>query len=224
MKNTSILIPIILIGCLVALGYLFFRAFQTADDDRLRTNRQIVLDERDYTDEPTPEDLGTRADYEETTPPPAESTDRPADRNAVRGESGDGFDELTPAERDAARRAFEERQRQLREDADVADEEEAAAAQDEPATTSPPASPRRTEPSGSGRYLVIAGSFRQEANARDRVTKLKEAGFADTRIEPFNRGTYAVALAGQSDSYNTANALAQRVRAAGFEVEVMRRR
>lgn len=232
MKNTSILIPIILIGCLAALGFLFFRAFQNVEDDRLRTNRQIVLDEADYTDEAPPVNPGVRTDYDEATTDTlpgtvyrTNSNDRPVRTEDVRAEAGDGFRELTAAERAAARSAFEARQGNdvttaARTGARERDPEEDITYPDEK-----PTSPARIdEPSGNGRYLVIAGSFRQRENAGERVAALRKAGFTATRSEPFNRGTYAVALAGQSDSYRTATKLADRIKAAGFEAEVLRRR
>ncbi|MEO0732311.1 MAG: SPOR domain-containing protein, partial [Bacteroidota bacterium] len=90
-----------------------------------------------------------------------------------------------------------------------------------PAATTPVAA---TTYATDGRYLVIAGSFRQLSGARARVAALKAAGFADTRLERFNRGTFAVALAGQEDRYSEANRLAARIRDKGFEARVMRRR
>lgn len=76
----------------------------------------------------------------------------------------------------------------------------------------------------AGRYLVIAGTFRQQINARTRVRDLKKAGFAETGLEIFDRGTYAVALVDRSDSYAEAAELAGRVRSAGFEADVYRQR
>jgi len=43
-------------------------------------------------------------------------------------------------------------------------------------------------------------------------------------MERFNKGTFAVALAGQSNRYSEANRLAGKLRDAGFEARVMRRR
>lgn len=78
--------------------------------------------------------------------------------------------------------------------------------------------------SGGGDFFVIAGTFRQEINARTRVRSLQNAGFRDTSLEIFDRGTYAVALVDHTDSYGEAEDLARRVRKAGFEVEVYRKR
>lgn len=210
MKNTSIVIPIILIICLSALGFLFYKALQTVEEDRPSGNNSIVLNQADYADEPTPEDVGATTDYEAIAPPPAptkETNDDPP-TNALT--------EMTEEEKRAAQRE------ELAEAARLAREEEArrtADANDESAET-----PVATEPAGTGRYLVIAGSFRQRSGAEVRVAKLRKAGFKDTSLERFNRGTFAVALAGQSDRYSEATKLASKIREAGFEAEVMRRR
>ncbi len=77
---------------------------------------------------------------------------------------------------------------------------------------------------GEGRYFVIAGTFRQVINARTRVRDLRQAGFGSTEMSDFDRGTYAVALVGRSEDYDEASALAERVRTAGFEAKVYRKR
>jgi cell division septation protein DedD len=211
MKNTSILIPIILIGCLAALGFLFYKALQTVEEDRGRGNNSIVLNEADYAAEPTPTDLGATTDYDA-----AEATADTTDEGAK-----DGI-----LARQEARERREEEDRLAEAAARARREEDDRIDSDTPATTSTasPGFDTATEPSGSGRYLVIAGSFRQSANAAQRVTALRRAGFTDTRMEKFNKGTFAVALAGQSDRFSEAERLAGKLIAAGFEAKVMRRR
>jgi len=207
MKNTSILIPIILIGCLAALGFLFYTALQTVDEDRGRGNNPIVLNEADYAAEPTPTDVGATTDYDAVAAVPDEEVDILV-KQAAREKS----------EEEARLAAAAERARQ---------EEADRIKTDTPPATTTATSPdfdKATEPSGSGRYLVIAGSFRQRANASLRVSALRQAGFTDTRLEKFNRGTYAVALAGQSNRYSEAEQLAGKIVSAGFEAKVMRRR
>ena len=61
-------------------------------------------------------------------------------------------------------------------------------------------------------------------NARRRVSDLMEAGFTRTEMKNFDRGTYAVALVNRSPEYAAAREIADRVRAAGFEATVYRRR
>lgn len=93
----------------------------------------------------------------------------------------------------------------------------------ERSATAPSASATTSAPAG-GRYLVIAGTFTQLAGARARVAALKSAGFTNARVEKFNRGKYAVALAGQYDGYRTASGVSNRLREQGFEARVMQRR
>jgi hypothetical protein len=209
MKNTSILIPIILIGCLAALGFLFYKALQTVEQDNLRGNNTIVLNEADYADEPAPTDIGTTTDYDAAAPPETPTT--PAATNAL--------DEMTDEEKRAAE--LEE----LEEAARKAREAEARAAEAEDEDETDTTTPNTVgEPNGTGRYLVIAGSFRQRVGAEQRVSGLKKAGFKESTVQKFNRGTYAVALAGQSDRFSEAKKLADDIIKAGFEAQVMRRR
>lgn len=216
MKNTSILIPIILIVCLSVFGFLVFKAMQTVEDGRSTGNQTIILDPADYTDEEVPTDIGTTTDYDTAPPIPTETTtttnsDTPGTANEMR--------EMSAVEKRAA-----EREEQL-EDERRAREQQAAAnatTNDNAATTT--TSNNTARDTNRGRYLVIAGSFRQKTNAEERVEALISAGFKDTRLEKFNRGTFAVALAGQSDRYTEAKTMAAEIIAAGFEARVMRRR
>lgn len=207
MKNTSILIPIILIACLAALGFLFWKALQTVEADRGQGNNAIVLNEADYASEDTPTDVGATTDYDAAALTPDEEEADALARQAAR-EKLEEEARLTAA----AERARQEEANQINTDSKT------------PTKTSNTNFDTATEPSGSGRYLVIAGSFRQRANAEGRVSSLRKAGFNDTRLEKFNRGTFAVALAGQSNRYSEAEKLAGKIVAAGFEAKVMRRR
>lgn len=45
-----------------------------------------------------------------------------------------------------------------------------------------------------GKFMVLAGSFKQMASAEAQLKKLKKLGYDNARIEPFNRGAYAVVL------------------------------
>ncbi|MEL7161357.1 MAG: SPOR domain-containing protein [Bacteroidota bacterium] len=188
MKSTSIAIPILIIGCLVALIYLFYAGLRATDDNGA-SDTPIVLDPADYTDASSGnagEDVDLEPYFQEV-PEEEPVTDNTTSTNLTGTATTSNDENETPAT----------------------------------VTTPTEATPTTTT---EGRYLVIAGSFRQLSGARERVTALKNAGFADTRMERFNRGTFAVALAGQEDRYSTASRLATRIREAGFEARVMRRR
>jgi len=212
MKNTSILIPIILIGCLAALIYLFFAALQAADSENTSGTDRIVLNPSDYTDEEPPADFGHDADFEPYFQEVPDS------------------EKVTASQEDAAERTDAEAEKS---NSSYNSSNDGRTGENGTSSTNSATSTTATRPSGgqnsstvssSGRYLVIAGSFRQLDNGKQRVSALKAAGFQATRLEKFNRGTFAVALAGQSNRYSEANRLAERVRAAGFEARVMRRR
>ena len=233
MKNTSILIPIVLIGCLGAIGFLFYKGLQAVEADKPRSSSPIVLNQSDYTDEKTPENIGQSSDYDASTNASGNYDASASDASTNDGSNydasaNDGFRELTPAEREEARR-----QSRLEEEREAATEEEARrreAQLDEDTAAAARAERERkarvanSTSTGNGRYLVIAGSFRQKANAERRVKDLRRAGFNDTRLEKFNRGTFAVALAGQTNRFGTAERLANQIVGAGFEAKVMRRR
>lgn len=200
MKNTSILIPIILIGCLLALALLITRAFAASDADDAPRQDPIVLDQDDYRDpeddfdsyyQEVPEDEVLMEDEVATQEPGYDST-------PTLGGGSYTNDNYTNEDTGTATPS-------------------STATSDYPDTDADGIADR-------GRYLVIAGSFRQMVNAEARVTNLRNAGFSAAVLEKFNRGTYAVALAGRSDSYTEARSLADRIRRAGFESRVMQKR
>ncbi|MBC6993768.1 SPOR domain-containing protein [Neolewinella lacunae] len=215
MKNTSILLPIILIGCIAAVLYLFYAALQATDDQPGNTAPPIVLDPTDYAEERAPADLGANTNLDPYFQP-VSAEEAAADSIAAANfaaQEADPRPENSPSNEGVPAND------------DSPSYESTTSVRTPPVRPDPaPNYPTTPVETSEGRYLVIAGSFRQMVNADERVRALRKAGFAETRLEKFNRSTYAVALAGQSDSYSEANRLAQSVRAKGFEAEVMRRR
>lgn len=103
-----------------------------------------------------------------------------------------------------------------------------------PATTNPaPTSPDESgsttttpiRPSKRGDYLVLAGSFRQQANAETQAAKLRKLGYAQAEVTMFNRGAYAVVLVDRFSSMADAKRLTEELRAKhSVEARVMERR
>lgn len=170
--KSSVVIPIVLIVCLLALALLISQAFTAAKQ------AEVV-----------PEDSGSYT----ISPNEVQDSFRFPDDRSDLSTSG----ELVPRELT-------------------------------PVTSAPSSSdaPARTVGLGGTdeAYFVIAGTFRQEINARTRVRDLRRAGFSDTQLSRFDRGTYAVALVGRSTDFTEADQLAERVRTAGFEAKVYRKR
>jgi len=80
-----------------------------------------------------------------------------------------------------------------------------------------------TSSSSTGKYLVLAGSFKQKANAEAQVKRLKKLGFDDALVTSFNGGSLAVALVGRFDSSTAANKLASQLEAKGVDAFVKRK-
>lgn len=80
-----------------------------------------------------------------------------------------------------------------------------------------------TSSSSTGNYLVLAGSFKQKANAEAQVKRLKKLGFDDALVTSFNGGSLAVALVGRFDSSAAANKLASQLEAKGVDAFVKRK-
>lgn len=72
----------------------------------------------------------------------------------------------------------------------------------------------------AGKYMVIAGSYRQKVNANNQVSKLRNLGYNKSRVESFNRGSYAVVLVDRFSSYSQAKALVKKLAGNGVEAMV----
>ena len=77
--------------------------------------------------------------------------------------------------------------------------------------------------SSNGKYLVLAGSFKQKSNAEAQVKRLKKLGFDDALVTSFNGGSLAVALVGRFDNSAAANKLASQLEAKGVDAFVKRK-
>lgn len=74
----------------------------------------------------------------------------------------------------------------------------------------------------SGPYLVIAGTFKEKANAEVMERKLEGLGYSNASLEPFDRGAYTVVLVDRFGSVNDAKALVSELKGKGVEAYVKR--
>ena len=189
MRNTPVLIPIILAICIGTLAYLLYAAFSTSAAP-LEPRVQLPRVDADYSARPT-DDLGRDPveDLEYTereAPAPAPST---YDRPAAQPEA--------PV---------------YREDEQVANE-----------WTQNNNVAREVTADRAGRYVVLAGSFRQLANAERQTGKLRKAGFAEAEVIKSTGGAYAMAMVGRRSAEAEANRLMAQVKAKGFDARVVKR-
>lgn len=68
--------------------------------------------------------------------------------------------------------------------------------------------------------MVLAGSFKQRANADTQVASLRKKGFANAAVHLFNRSAYAVVLVDRFDSYSAAKQLVADLKAKGVDALV----
>lgn len=193
MKNTSILIPIILIVCLAALIYLFVTALQRTNEDPFTTPsiERTTLPESRYADEDNGVEDARSAnidDYfeEESSDPQPNATRNPSNRPT------DGETEQPQAQPDPAPRA----------------------------TIVPAGDRSTTRTANRARYLVLAGSFRQKLGAEQRVATLRRLGFPNARVGYMDRKSIAVAIADESNSLTDMMAVRDRVQARNIEAMV----
>ncbi len=84
-----------------------------------------------------------------------------------------------------------------------------------------------TEPvrvSSAGAYMVLAGSFKEKANAEAMVAKLRKLGYDQASVELFDRGAFAVALVDRFDTYGEANSLVKALSQKGVEATIHKKR
>lgn len=77
---------------------------------------------------------------------------------------------------------------------------------------------------GSGRYMVLAGSFRQESNANSHAAKLRRMGYDGAEVSIFNRGAYASVLVDRFSDKSDARSLARELENKGIEALVITKR
>ncbi len=204
MRKFDILVPVVLIACLIVLAYILTQVFSESSGPTRRVDQsEIVLDPSRYTDE---------------APPPANVSNTPieadpaidTDANSSRLDDYYNDDETDSAAPDQTTEVV------TPPSTDYMSETEK--------NTSTTGTTSSTNSSRGGKYLVIAGSFRQEIYAKDRVKNLRASGFKSTEMGYTNRGAYAVALVEALDSYSRAEQLAQQVRAKGYEVFIKTRK
>lgn len=72
----------------------------------------------------------------------------------------------------------------------------------------------------SGKYMVVAGSFRQRANADSHAARIRKLGYSSTEVRIFDRGSFAVVLVDRFSSLSQAKSLVGDLAKDGIEAIV----
>ncbi|MEO1258381.1 MAG: SPOR domain-containing protein [Bacteroidota bacterium] len=84
---------------------------------------------------------------------------------------------------------------------------------EDPTPDSSPTGFNNPSTSTGGKYMVIAGTFDQRANAKKQVDKLKKLGYSSASMEIFDRGKYAVVLVDRFNNMASAERLVKDLKA-----------
>ncbi|PSR13071.1 MAG: hypothetical protein DA408_14270 [Bacteroidetes bacterium] len=74
--------------------------------------------------------------------------------------------------------------------------------------------------SSLGKYMVLAGSYRQRVNADNQAARLRKLGYSSTEVKLFDKGTYAVVLVNRFSNYNDAKKLVTELAGKGVDALV----
>lgn len=187
--------------CLVALSYLVYKTIKLRELKKEIPTR-VITPENDA-EETTTASTIKFDDEGKVVNPGADEADLDDDQVNV--------DNGTLVEEEEAAPAEEEAEKPKEKIASKAVEEKV------------PSNFESTGSSSSGNYLVLAGSFKQKANAEAQVKRLKKLGFDEAQVTSFNGGSLAVALVGRFDTSTAANKLAKQVEAKGVDAFVKRK-
>jgi len=86
--------------------------------------------------------------------------------------------------------------------------------------TTPAAS---TSHSTAGDYMVIAGNYLVESNARSMIRKLDNMGYPNSEVGVFDRSQYHTVIAYRSDSYSSSLEVANAIKRQGIDCYVKKR-
>lgn len=84
--------------------------------------------------------------------------------------------------------------------------------------------PATTATASTGRYMVIAGSFKNASSAQTQLKQVKKMGYGDARIEKFNRGAYATVLVDRFANAGSAKSLVNTLKSKGIDAMVLEKR
>lgn len=188
--------------CLVALSYLVYKTIKLRELKK-EIPTSVVTPENDAEETTTASTIKFDDEGKVIKPAAADEADLDDDQVNVNNGTLVEEEEAAPAEEDAEK-----------------PKEKIAS---KPVEEKVPDNFETTGSSSSGNYLVLAGSFKQKANAEAQVKRLKKMGFDEAQVTSFNGGSLAVALVGRFDSSAAANKLAKQVEAKGIDAFVKRK-
>lgn len=208
MSKLDLITIAIVIVCLGALGYLVYKIVNLMNPPETET----TAIEDSYADPVDNDTTYTDWDNEATTGGDVDLDDEDLASNitddAAEGYEGGQYDD-SELDKDTDEVAEKESTEASSSASNNDDSGSAASAYDNVSSRS-----------NAGKYMVIAGSYKQKINAANQVSKLHKLGYNETKVELFNRGSYAVVLVDRFSNYSQAKALVSKLAGNGVEAMV----
>ena len=215
MSRLDIITIAIVVVCLAALGYLVYKIAGLYNNEEPATplteayGNEDTPDEQTYTDwEDEVASTGDDVDLDDDELGSYADTDEAEVTDGTSNYSDDELDEGT----DIAEESTDDYDDSSSTTSNNNGNSSGSSSNSSTATAS------RT--SSSGKYMVLAGQFRQRSNADGHASKLRGMGYNNTSVELFDRGSYAVVLVDRFDSYNSAKRLVNELTGKGIDAIV----
>lgn len=210
MSKLDILTIAIVIVCLAALGYLVYKIVNLVNPpEEPTTSIQDSYEDTASTDENTYQDWDTEVDTAEG--------DVDLDDEQVPNYGNTDTDENAPGASSSNTTTDE------MDDETTGVAEESATnttSKGSTATTPAPVTNNSSSAASSGRYMVLAGSYRQRVNADNQVARLRKMGYNNAEVSLFDRGSYAVVLVDRFSTYGDAKRLVNELASKGIDALV----
>jgi cell division protein FtsN len=215
MSKLDVLTIAIVIVCLAALGYLVYKIV-----DLVNPPEEATTSIQDSYADDTTDDTYTDWDNE------ADTAGDDADLDDDQVDSYANSDQATTPNAGNSSYSDEEMDNEstgsaeadnLRKEEEVAPSESTGTSTNTSTTSTAPASNTVRASNSSGRYMVIAGTYRQRSNADQQVARLRKMGYDKAEVSLFDSGTYALALVDRFGSYGDAKRLVNELKGKGVD-------
>lgn len=171
-------VTIAIVGiCIMAILFLVYKMTNVFNTDKQADQTEISADSVETEDDAVYDyEIDETVDSTETSAPAGNAasdksaatkpatTSVPADKAETAASDTPSEDDVTPAEKTTSK----------------------------PASSTSDTAEKTTY--SEGKYMVLAGSFKQKSSAEAQVKQLKKMGYNNARLEIFDRGKYAVVL------------------------------
>ncbi|WP_020537015.1 SPOR domain-containing protein [Lewinella cohaerens] len=212
MSKLDVLTIAIVIVCLAALGYLVYKIVNLVNPPEEPTSSI----EDSYEDTASTDD-STYKDWDDEVDTAGDDVDLDDDQVATYGNTDNEENTTGAASTNASADEMDNETSGLAEKDNLTDE---TTSKGSTATTTTPTPAVNNSTSNSGRYMVVAGSYRQRVNADNQVARLRKMGYNNTQVSLFDRGSFAVVLVDRFSSYGDAKRLVNELVGKGVDAIV----